>query len=112
METEPFFEEYMVWDFKEGGYGTHHVYGFAVTKKWTVLAFSEGREKSKDDNGPKDQMLKRRTDEGHTWGKDIFIEKSDGAFWEANGHPGVRENWTDCVPVVDKITGKIYYFYA
>ena len=110
--AEPFFEEVLVWDFKEGGYDTHHVYGFAVTKKGTVLAFSEGRGKSKDDNGPKDQMLKRSTDGGRTWGNDIFIERKDGAYWNANGHPGVKENWTNCAPVVDKITGKIFYFYA
>ena len=73
METEPFLEECLVWDYKEGGYDAHHVYGFAVTKKGTVLAFSEGREKSKDDNGPKDQLLKRSTDGGRTWGNDIFI---------------------------------------
>ena len=110
--AEPFFEEVLVWDFKEGGYDTHHVYGFAVTKKGTVLAFTEGREKAKDDNGPKDQMLKRSTDGGRTWGKDIFIERKDGAYWNANGHPGVKENWTNCAPVADKITGKIFYFYA
>ena len=112
METEPFLEECLVWDYKEGGYDAHHVYGFAVTKKGTVLAFSEGREKSKDDNGPKDQLLKRSTDGGRTWGNDIFIEKCDGTFWEANGHPGVRETWTNCAPIPDKITGKIFYFYA
>ncbi len=112
IAAEPFFEEVLVWDFKEGGYDTHHVYGFVVTKKGTVLAFSEGREKAKDDNGPKDQMVKRSTDGGRTWGNDIFIEKKDGAYWNANGHPGVKENWTNCAPVVDKITGKIFYFYA
>lgn len=112
MGAEPFFEEVLVWDFKEGGYDTHHVYGFVVTKKGTVLAFSEGREKAKDDNGPKDQMLKRSTDGGRTWGKDIYIERKDGAYWNANGHPEVKENWTNCAPVVDKITGKIFYFYA
>ncbi len=112
MGAEPFFEEFLVWDFKEGGYDTHHVYGFAVTQKGTVLAFSEGREKAKDDNGPKDQVLKRSTDGGRTWGRDIFIERKDGAYWNANGHPGVKENWTNCAPVVDEITGKIFYFYA
>ena len=112
IAAEPFFEESLVWDFKEGGYDTHHVYGFAVTKKGTVLAFSEGREKAKDDNGPKDQLLKRSTDGGRTWGNEIYIERKDGSFWSANGHPGVKENWTNCAPVVDKITGNIFYFYA
>jgi sialidase-1 len=112
LGAEPFYEETQIWDFKEGGYDTHHVYGFAVTQKGTVLAFSEGREKAKDDNGPKDQLLKRSTDGGRTWGKDIFIERKDGAYWNANGHPGLKENWTNCAPVVDKISGKIFYFYA
>ncbi len=57
-------------------------------------------------------MLKRSTDGGRTWGKDIFIERKDGTYWNANGHPGVKENWTNCAPVVDEITGKIFYFYA
>jgi len=112
MGVEPFIEEVLIWDYKEGGYDTHHVYGFSVTKKGTVLAFSEGREKAKDDNGPKDQLLKRSTDGGRTWGNDIFIERKNGAYWNDNGHPGVKENWTNCAPVVDKITGKIFYFYA
>jgi len=112
IAADPFFEESLVWDFKEGGYDTHHVYGFAVTKKGTVLAFSEGREKAKDDAGPKDQLLKRSTDGGRMWGTEIVIEKKDGSYWNANGHPGVKETWTNCAPVVDHITGKIFYFYA
>jgi hypothetical protein len=28
--------------FQGGGYDTHHVYGFAVTQKGAVLAFSDG----------------------------------------------------------------------
>ncbi|RKY07639.1 MAG: hypothetical protein DRP65_10170, partial [Planctomycetota bacterium] len=112
MGAEPFFEESLVWDYKEGGYDTHHVYGFAVTKQGTVLAFSEGREKAKDDSGPKDKLLKRSTDSGRTWGKEIVIERMDGSYWNAHGHPGVKETWTNCAPVVDKVTGDIFYFYA
>lgn len=41
MGAEPFYEEGLIWGFKEGGYDTHHVYGFAVTKKGTVLAFCD-----------------------------------------------------------------------
>jgi hypothetical protein len=110
--AEPFFKESLVWDFKEGGYDTHHVYGFAVTKKGTVLAFSEGRGKALDDAGPKDQLLKRSTDGGRTWDKEIFIERMDGAYWSANGHPGERETWANCAPVVDMVTGNIFCFYA
>ncbi len=112
MGAEPFFEESLVWDYKEGGYDTHHVYGFAVTKQGTVLAFSEGREKAKDDSGPKDKLLKRSTDSGRTWGNEIVIERMDGSYWNAHGHPGVKETWTNCAPVVDKVTGDIFYFYA
>ena len=35
MKTEPFLEECLVWDYEEGGYDTHHVYGFAVGNKVT-----------------------------------------------------------------------------
>ena len=112
ITAQPFYEESLVWDFKEGGYDTHHVYGFAVTKKGTVLAFAECREKAKDDAGPKDQLLKRSTDGGRTWGDDIYIERMNGKYWKANGHPGVKENWTNCAPVADMVTGDIFYFYA
>ena len=62
---------------------------------------------------PTEQLgLKRSTDGGRTWGDEIVIERKDGAYWNAHGHPGVKETWTNCAPVVDKETGKIFYFYA
>ncbi len=30
MRTEAFLGECLVWDYKEGGYDIHHVYGFEV----------------------------------------------------------------------------------
>ncbi len=98
--ADPFYEESLVWDFKEGGYDTHHVYGFAVTKKGTVLAFAGAREKAKDDNGPKDQYLKRSLDGDKTWGPAIIINRKDKSYWNAHGHPGVAENWSSSIPVV------------
>ncbi|MBW1854921.1 MAG: exo-alpha-sialidase [Deltaproteobacteria bacterium] len=112
MGAEPLFEEVLVWDFKEGGYDTHHVYGLAVTRKGTVLAFAGAREEAKDDNAPKDQYLKRSLDGGKTWGPAIIINRKDKSYWNAHGHPSVAENWTTSIPIVDRITGKIFIFFA
>ena len=40
------------------------------------------------------------------------IKRKDGSYWNANGHPGVEENWTNSVPVIDMVTGNIFIFYA
>ena len=77
----PFINEQVVWDEGEGGIGPHFVYGLAATRKGTALAFCEGRVVP-GNNHPHHLLLKRSTDSGKTWSPDIFIERSDGAFFK------------------------------
>lgn len=57
-------------------------------------------------------MVKRCSDGGRTWSRNIYIEKGDGSFWAANGQPGKLECWTNTGPVVDEKTGRVFFFYA
>lgn len=101
----PLFRESVVWQEKEGGLWPHHVYGLAVTTKGTVLAFTEGRLKPGDE-APHHLLLKRGTPGPGgdvAWSDNIRIE--DGAD---NG----GTCWTNCCPVVDRQTGRVFFFYA
>lgn len=78
------------------GYHTYRIPALIVTKKGTLLAFCEGRKKSRSDSGDIDLLLKRSKDSGKTWSKQHVI-------WDDNantcGNP---------CPVVDQQTGTIY----
>jgi hypothetical protein len=84
----------------EAGLKAHHIFALCRSEKGTVLAFCEGRIEP-DDLDPHHVLLKRSTDRGATWGKDIFVERSDG-----------RESFANPTPVVDRRTGRIFLFYA
>lgn len=105
------FEESRVWLGDEDGAKSHHVYGLTVTKRGVVLAFSESRLGSKDEQ-PHDLTCKRSTDAGRTWSPSIFIERGDGSFWNANGDPGRKECWTNPAALADLQTGRTFFFYA
>jgi sialidase-1 len=111
LSTQAFFHESVVWQRDESGLAPHHVYGLAVTKKGTVLAFSEGRIRPGDED-PHHIVLKRSTDAGASWSENIFIERSDGSYWQDHGQPGKLECWTNTAPVVDMHTGRVFFFYA
>lgn len=96
----PIFSESTIWAKNEAGLWPYHVYGLEVTTSGTVLAFAEGRIDAADD-GAHHLVLKRSTDNGATWGSMQYIEQS------TNG-----ESWTNPAPVVDRTTGKIFFFYA
>jgi len=98
--VERLFHESLVWAANEAGLKAHHVFGLCRSKKGTVLAFCEGRIEP-DDLDPHHVLLKRSTDRGATWGKDIFVERSDG-----------QESFANPTPVVDRHTGRIFLFYA
>ena len=78
------------------GYHTYRIPALIVTKKGTLLAFCEGRKKSRSDSGNIDLLLKRSEDGGKTWSKQHVV-------WDDNantcGNP---------CPVVDHRTGTIY----
>ena len=96
----PLFHESQVWAADEAGLKAHHIFALCRSEKGTVLAFCEGRIEP-DDLDPHHVLLKRSTDRGATWGKDIFVERSDG-----------RESFANPTPVVDRRTGRIFLFYA
>lgn len=94
------FAESIVWASGENGRQTHFVYGLAVTRRDTVLAFSEARI-TRGDDAPHDIVGKRSTDGGRTWSETILIEPSDG-----------EQSWTNPTPVVDRRTGDVFLCYA
>jgi sialidase-1 len=107
----PFMDEQVVWGLREGGIGPHFVYGLAVTKKGTVLAFCEGRIRQ-GDHTPHHLLLKRSADSGRTWSDDIFIERSDGAFFKNSDEGENTECWANPAAVVDQKTGRAFIFYV
>jgi sialidase-1 len=111
VKSVPFFEETTIWEHKEEGAWPYHVYGLVQSKKGTLLAFAEGRVEMHD-NSPHHLVVKRSTDGGRRWSKNIYTEKSDGSFWDANGKPGKMEAWTNTGPVMDADTGRVFFFYA
>lgn len=94
------FAESIVWASGENGRQTHFVYGLAVTRRDTVLAFSEARI-DRGDDAPHDIVCRRSTDGGRTWSETIMIEPSDG-----------MQSWTNPTPVVDRRTGSVFLCYA
>lgn len=107
----PFFQERVVWQYKEDGHWPHHVYGLTVTKQGTILAFTEARLAPKDAD-PHHLVLKRSADKGQTWSDDIYIERADGEWWRANGQPGKLECWLNAAALVDQKSGRVFFFYA
>jgi sialidase-1 len=80
----------------QDGYHTFRIPSVVVTAKGTVLAFCEGRVKSRSDTGDIDLVLRRSTDRGETWGP-LQVVWNDGA--NTCGNP---------CPVVDRDTGTIW----
>lgn len=78
------------------GYHTFRIPSVIVTPKGTVLAFCEGRKKSRSDTGDIDLLLKRSTDSGKSWSPTTVV-------W--NDADNVCGN--PC-PVVDAKTGTIW----
>ncbi len=81
------------------GYHTYRIPALVVSKKGTLLAFCEGRKTSRSDHGDLDLVLKRSTDNGKTWGKQILVHEEGGESKITIGNP---------CPVVDQSTGFIW----
>ncbi len=80
----------------QDGYHTYRIPSVIVSPKGTVLAFCEGRRKSRSDTGDIDLVLKRSTDGGATWSP-LQVVWDDGP--NTVGNP---------CPVVDRDTGTIW----
>ena len=107
----PLFVKSTVWKYLEDGYLANHVHALVVSKKGTLLAFSEGRI-GPYDGDPSNLSMKRSPDNGATWSDDTLIERTDGKFYEREGVEGKQEAWVNPVAVVDRQTGRIFVFYA
>jgi len=77
-------------------YHSFRIPAVIVTKQGTVLAFCEGRKKSRSDSGDIDLVLKRSTDGGRTWGP-LQVVADHGK--DTIGNP---------CPVVDQSTGVVW----
>ncbi|MEA1951012.1 MAG: sialidase family protein, partial [Planctomycetota bacterium] len=80
----------------KNGYDTYRIPALAVTNKGSVLAFCEGRKKSRGDTGNIDMLLRRGTDGGRTFSKQRIV-------WD----DGPNTCGNPC-PVVDRETGTIW----
>ena len=78
------------------GYHSFRIPAVIVTKQGTVLAFCEGRKKSRSDSGDIDLVLKRSADGGRTWGP-LQVVADHGS--DTIGNP---------CPVVDQSTGTVW----
>lgn len=78
------------------GYDTYRIPSLLTTPAGTVLAFCEGRVSSRSDSGKIHLLLKRSTNDGHTWSSQQIVWQ-DGA--NTCGNP---------CPVVDHETGRIW----
>ena len=114
----PEFSKTVVWESGEGNVEGYRIPGIVVTGKGTVLAFAEARVDYRDET-PNHLVLKRSEDGGKTWSNTIYIEKSDGSYWaehkdEIASVDNVlkKEVWTNVAPIVDKVTNRIFFFYA
>ncbi|MEC3878960.1 sialidase family protein [Parapedobacter sp. 10938] len=85
----------------EDGYHTYRIPALVVSKQGTMLAFCEGRRSSASDVGDIDLLLKRSTDNGHTWGEQQLVYGEDGEV--TIGNP---------VPIADQVTGDIHMIYS
>jgi len=60
------------------GYHTYRIPVMVITTKGTVLLFCEGRKRSRRDSGDIDLLLKRSTDGGRTWSRQVLIYEEGG----------------------------------
>lgn len=80
----------------QDGYHTYRIPSVIVTKKGTVLAFSEGRKTGRGDTGDIDLVLKRSFDGGRTWQPQQLV-------WD----DGINTCGNPC-PVIDVSDGTIW----
>ncbi|MGN7720491.1 sialidase family protein [Chitinophaga sp. 22620] len=90
----------VLWQANENNILAHFVYGLAVTKKGTILAFAEARITESKDDGAHHLVLKRSTDGGKTFYASTLVSSSNG------------QSWTNPTIVEDGKTRELFLFYA
>ena len=84
-----------LWKTGEGNYKGYRIPAVVVSSKGTIIAFAEGRNDN-GDSGDIDLVLKRSTNNGKSWGKEILVWNDTT---NTCGNP---------CPVVDYETGRIW----
>ncbi|NQT86447.1 exo-alpha-sialidase, partial [bacterium] len=87
----------------QDGYHTYRIPVLAITTKGTLLAFCEGRKRSRSDEGDIDLLLKRSEDGGKTWSKQIVVHEEGGDAPITIGNP---------CPMVDKRDGRVHLLFT
>ena len=114
------FEERVIWARRDDGAFCRAIPSITVTAAGTILAFSEARlsddivpgEDVMYDEVPSHLAVKRSQDLGATWSATTLLEQADGRFWAAAGRPGKLECWSQCCPVADLRSGRLFVFYV
>ena len=89
----------VVYESGKQGCHTYRIPALVVTSKGTLLAFCEGRKKSRSDHGDIDLILRRSIDGGQTWDQQRIVYEEGGTKKITIGNP--------CA-VVDKDTGIVW----
>lgn len=90
-----------LWRANEAGVFAHFVYGLAVTREGTILAFAEARVSDGKDDGPHHIVMKRSADGGNTFSaSQVLLNSRHG------------QSWANPTIVQDKKTGELFLFYA
>ncbi|MBN1341425.1 MAG: exo-alpha-sialidase [Phycisphaerae bacterium] len=96
---QPRLEQIEVYVSGADGYHSYRIPAIVVSKKGTLLAFCEGRKKSRADDGDIDLLLKRSADGGKTWSKARVVREEGGDAPITIGNP---------CPIVDDRTGRVH----
>ncbi len=113
--SEPLLERTDVFPAGMNGIARYRIPGIVVTKKGTVLAYSEARKNGSADWGEIEVHLRRSTDNGRTWGDSQHVAHN-GERVEGNPHKkgeGDHEQTVNNpVAIVDRETGAIEFLYC
>lgn len=91
-------------------YHTFRIPGMVVAQDGAILLFAEGRrgdgsDPRRDKSAPIDLVMRRSTDNGHTWEPMVVIDSG----FRPNGD---LVDFADPTPVVDATTGTVFLFYG